>query len=43
MPLEIWILGGLGVVASMLWVVVRLIGAGKRSAQKETKNVYPLW
>jgi hypothetical protein len=43
MPLELWILVGLGVAAVTVGIVRRLGGLDRREHAKETKNVYPLW
>ena len=43
MPLELWILLGLGAAAVTVGIVRRLGGFDRRDRAKETKNVYPLW
>jgi hypothetical protein len=43
MPLELWILIGLGAAAMTVGIVRRLGGLDSRERAKETKNVYPLW
>jgi hypothetical protein len=43
MPLELWILVGLGAAAVTVRIVRRLGGLDRRERAKETKNVYPLW
>jgi hypothetical protein len=43
MPLELWILLGLGAAVAMVGAVRRLGGSARRERDKETKNVYPLW
>lgn len=43
MPLELWILAGLGLAAIGLAVARRVARSGRRDRGKEPKNVYPLW
>lgn len=43
MPLELWILAGLGLAAVGLAVVRRVARSARREPGKEAKNVYPLW
>jgi hypothetical protein len=41
--MELWILLGLAVVAVAIGLATRLGKTGRRSGEKETKNIYPLW
>jgi hypothetical protein len=43
MPLEIWILLALAVSAGSVTLFVRRRRAGRRAAEPESGNVYPLW
>jgi hypothetical protein len=41
--MELWIVLGLIVAAAGIGVVARFRRSARRRAEKETKNIYPLW